>query len=265
MIRATALCLAVLLVVACRGPEPADDLLAGRELVDLTHPFGSDTIYWPTAATGFEHAELHRGRVAAGFYYSAYAFAAPEHGGTHLDAPSHFAEGAPTADRIALERLIGPALVIDVERACAADPDHAVTAAEIEAWEGVHGRVAAGSIVLLRTGWGARWPDRRAYLGDDRPGRVDALHFPGYSAGAARLLVDREVALVGIDTASLDAGPSTGFEAHVVFAAAGIAGLENIAHLDRLPPTGAWVIALPMKIEGGSGGPARIVALVPAS
>jgi kynurenine formamidase len=128
----------------------------------------------------------------------------------------------------------------------------------------VNGRIAAGSMVLVRTGWSRFWPNRKQYFGDDAPGDASKLRFPGYGEDAARVLVrDRKVAMLGIDTASIDHGPSTTFLAHRIGAEAGVANLENLTNLDALPPTGAVVVALPMKIAKGSGGPARVIALVP--
>ena len=245
------------------GAGPAIDLAAYR-LVDLTYPFDAETIYWPTAPSGFELERLSYGPTAAGFFYAANRFSAPEHGGTHLDAPIHFAEGRQTVDELPLERLMAAAVVLDVSEQAAADPDYRLAPEDVAAFEAAHGAIPEGSIVLLRTGWGERWGDRLRYLGDDTPGDASNLHFPAYGAEAARLLVaERKVAALGLDTASLDHGPSTDFPVHQVAAAANVPGLENVARLEELPPTGAWVIALPMKIAGGSGGPVRIVALVP--
>jgi kynurenine formamidase len=262
--------LAVLAVVSTPGARgaapavpPAPDLRTAR-VVDLTHPFDERTPYWPTATRGFELAPVHYGRTEAGYFYSAYSFCAPEHGGTHLDAPIHFGEGRWTADQIPVERLVRPAVVIDVAAASAADADHRLTAEELQTWESRHGRIAEGTIVLLRTGWSARWPDKKRYLGDDTPGDASRLHFPSYGAEAARILVaDRKVAALGVDTASIDPGSAKDFPVHQIVAAANVPGFENLAGLDALPPTGAWVIALPMKIAGGSGGPLRAIALVP--
>jgi kynurenine formamidase len=204
------------------------------------------------------------GETPGGYFYSANAFAAPEHGGTHLDAPIHFAAGRHTADRIPLERLVAPAVVSDVAERAARDPDYRLTTDDVAAWERAHGRIPAGAIVLLRTGWGTRWPDRKAYLGDDTPGDASRLHFPSFGAEAARLLVrERRVAAIGADVASIDHGQSADFPVHRLAAAANVPALENLAALDELPATGAVVIALPMKIEGGSGGPVRVIALVP--
>ena len=131
------------------------------------------------------------------------------------------------------------------------------------AFEKRHGAIAAGSIVLLRTGWSRHWPNAKAYMGDDTPGDASKLSFPGYGGDAAKLLVDdRRVGVLGIDTASIDYGKSTDFMVHRIAAAQNVAGLENLTNLDQLPPTGVTVVALPMKIEGGSGGPLRAVALV---
>lgn len=244
------------------APAPID--LTHYELVDLTHAFDEDTLYWPTSPGGFELEELAHGTNEAGFFYAANAFCAPEHGGTHLDAPIHFAQGAHTSEEIPLEHLVGPAVVIDVSEQAAEDPDYRLSPEDVTAWEATHGEVPQGSIVLLRTGWGAKWPDRKAYLGDDTPGDASNLHFPAYGAEATRLLVEeRKVAVLGLDTASLDYGPSTDFPVHRIAAAQNVPGLENVANLERLPPTGAWVMALPVKIAGGTGGPVRIVGWVP--
>jgi kynurenine formamidase len=176
----------------------------------------------------------------------------------------HFAEGGAAADQVPLDRLMGPAVIIDVSARAAADADYRLTAADVQAWEGRHGAVPAASIVLLRTGWSARWPDARRYLGDDTPGDASRLHFPAYGAEAARLLVEtRKVAALGVDTASIDHGPSKDFIVHRIANGAGVPGLENLTNLDQLPETGAAIIALPMKIAGGSGGPLRAIALLP--
>jgi kynurenine formamidase len=237
--------------------------LTGVERIDLTHAYDENTVYWPTSPSGFELEHLSAGHTEGGWYYSANSFCSPEHGGTHLDAPIHFAEGAHTNEAIELERLIAPAVVIDVSEAATADPDHALTLAEVEAFERANGPIAAGSMVLLRTGWDARWPDRKRYLGDDTPGDASNLHFPSFGAEAARFLVEkRGVALIGVDTASIDIGASTDFQVHRIAAARNVPGLENLTGLGKLPATGATVVALPMKIAGGSGGPVRVVALV---
>lgn len=264
--------------VGCSAPAPAPneeagatveppslaELLEGATLVDLTHTYDDSTVYWPTSPSKFELKELAYGETPGGYFYSSYSVCTPEHGGTHLDAPIHFGAGQQTVDQVPLDRLLGPAVVIDVAPQAAADADYLLSAEDVSTWEAEHGPVPEGAIVLLRTGWGSRWPDAAAYLGDDTPGDASNLHFPSYGEDAAQLLVnERKVAVLGVDTASIDHGPSTDFLTHRVAAAADVPGLENVANLDRLPPTGAYVIALPMKIGGGSGGPVRIVALLP--
>src|SRR6266480_2207005 len=250
--------------VACARSSLSDQL-ARAAWVDLTYPFDSTTIYWPTAKP-FRLEVVSAQRTPAGYYYAANNFAAAEHGGTHLDAPVHFAEGRHTTDQIPVTQLIGPAIVVDlrpdVERG---GPDYRVPVAALEAWERVHGAVPEGAIVLFLTGWGNRWPDRARYLGTTRTGAaaVPELHFPGIAPETARWLVARRVHAVGLDTPSLDYGQSTTFDVHQILFAADIPGLENVANLDRLPATGSFVVALPMKIGGGSGGPLRIVAWIP--
>jgi kynurenine formamidase len=238
--------------------------LGAYEIVDLTHPFNEETIYWPTSPATFELDTLAYGHTPASYFYSAFAFSTPEHGGTHLDAPIHFAEGGHTVDQVPLERLVAPAVVVDVAAQAEADPDYRLTVDDVLVWEAEHGRVPEGSIVLLRTGWSRHWPDRHRYLGDDTPGDASNLRFPSYGEDAARLLVEqRQVAALGADVASIDYGRSTDFHVHRIAAQRNVPGLENLNGLDRLPPTGAIVIALPVLIEGGSGGPARVIALIP--
>lgn len=261
MIRLAGLGLA--LVPAVLDAQALD--LSRYRIVDLTHPFNAQTIYWPNAPSTFKLDKQSYGMTPGGYFYSSYSFSSPEHGGTHLDAPIHFAEKGWTAEQIPLERLIAPGVVIDVSRQAEADADYRLTRADIEAWEKEHGRIPPGAIALLRTGWGRRWPDRARYFGDTRPKDAAHLHFPGYGEEAARLLVTgRQVAALGIDTPSIDHGPSQDFRVHVVAMAANVIGLENVAHLEDVPPTGALLIALPVKIGGGSGGPLRLAALVPS-
>ena len=258
--RLTAL-IAALLLAACATSRPPIDL-QHADLVDLTYAFDEHTLYWPNSPSGFELKQLAFGKTPAGFFYSSNAFCAPEHGGTHLDAPIHFSEHGRSADAIPLQQLIAPAAVIDIS--AKGDADYRLTADDVRAWERRNGTIAEGTIVLLRTGWGSRYPDRKRYFGDDTPGATDKLHFPSYGEDAARLLVEqRNVAALGVDTASIDYGQSKDFIVHQIAMGANVPGLENIANLDRLPERGAWVIALPMKIAGGSGGPLRIVAVIP--
>lgn len=255
------LLLAPLAAAACRAPAS----LGAREVVDLSHTYDEDTVYWPTAE-GFRLEVQSKGWTDAGYYYEANSFRTAEHGGTHMDAPVHFAEGGHALHEVPLERLIGPGVVVDVSAACAADRDHQVTAEELRAWEDEHGRLPDGAIVFLRTGFGRFWPDRERYMGTAERGEeaVAKLHFPGLHPDAARWLVaERSIGAIGLDTPSIDHGQSESFETHQVLFAANVPAIENVANLERLPVTGFDVVALPMKIRGGSGGPVRIAALLP--
>lgn len=245
------------------APPPTDPLAAIETLdvVDLTHPLSPDSLYWPTGSP-FEHEVLDWGVNEQGWWYAAARFASPEHLGTHLDAPIHFGEGAWTAAEIPVDRFVAPGLVVDISDRAAADPDATLEPADISGWEERNGRVPAGSIVVVRTGWASRWPDWNAYYGSDTPRDVATLHFPGVSVAAAELLIERQVSAVGIDTASIDPGTSATFEAHRVLAPANIFNLENLTNVDGLPERGFTIVALPMKIENGTGGPARVIALV---
>ncbi|MSQ98361.1 MAG: cyclase family protein [Xanthomonadales bacterium] len=237
----------------------------GSRIIDLSHAFDATTIYWPTAS-GFELLTDFKGTTNGGFYYEANTFRSAEHGGTHLDAPAHFAEGQLHVDQVPLESLIGPAVLINVTEQVSADRDYQVSADDFLTWETAHGTLPDGIIILLRTGFGAFWPDRKAYLGTEVQGAdaVPLLHFPGLHPDAAQWLVEhRAIHAIGLDTASIDYGQSTGFESHRALMAKGIPVFENVAGMDQLPTSGFQVIALPMKITGGSGGPLRIVAIIP--
>ena len=250
------------MVLACSSPDV--DLLRTGRWIDLTHDFSAETIYWPTAKP-FTLEVVSAQRTPGGYYYAANNFSAAEHGGTHLDAPVHFAEGKWTADQIPLERLVGDAVVVDVESGADSSADYRVDLNALGDWERKHGEIPAGAIVLFRTGWARHWPDRSKYLGTTKtgPGAVAELHFPGIDSAAAHRLVERRVGAVGIDTPSIDYGQSSSYPVHQVLFAANIPAFENVANLDRLPVRGSFVVALPMKIKGGSGGPLRIVGLVP--
>ena len=235
-----------------------------RGLVDLTHPFNDQTIYWPTA-TKFKLTEVAHGHTEGGYFYAANDFAAAEHGGTHLDSPIHFARGRQTTDEIPLRRLVGRAVVVDVSSKALDDRDYLISRADLRAFERRNGRIGPRTIVLLRTGWDRFWPDAERYLATAERGEqaVPKLHFPGLGPGAARWLVNRrDVKAVGIDTASIDYGQSTDFMSHRILGAANVPVFENLARLGRLPDRGFAVVALPMKIDGGSGGPLRIMAVL---
>jgi kynurenine formamidase len=234
-------------------------------VVDLSYAFDSSTVYWPTAET-FRLEKDFEGTTDQGYYYSAYRYSAAEHGGTHIDAPVHFARGHNSVDEIPLDQLLGPGVIVDVTRQCSENRDYLITVGDFRNWEKRNGKIPAGTIVLLRTGFGKFYPDRKRYLGTDERGAaaVANLHFPGLHPDAARWLTEnRQIKAIGLDTASIDYGQSKLFESHRALFARNIPALENVANLDKLPAKGFSVIALPMKIKGGSGGPLRIVAVLP--
>jgi kynurenine formamidase len=252
-------------LIATAGVLSAQTLdLRAYRIVDLTHAFDEQTVYWPTSPSKFELKQLAFGKTPGGYFYSSFALCTPEHGGTHLDAPLHFAEGHPSIGDVPLDRLMGPAVVIDISKQAGSDPVYRLSPDDVAAFERANGKIPQGAIVLLRSDWSRFWPNVKQYLGDDTPGDASKLKFPGYGVDAARLLVEeRRVAVLGIDTASIDYGPSTDFMAHRIGAAQDVVNLENLTGLSELPPTGATVIALPMKIAKGSGGPVRVIALLP--
>src|SRR5215813_355437 len=199
-------------------------------IVDLTHAFDSNSVYWPTAEQ-FKLETDFEGVTDKGYFYSAYRYSAAEHGGTHLDAPVHFAKGHNSVDQIPLEQLTGPGLVIDVTQQCARNADYLVSVADLQNWERRNGRIAAGSIVLLRTGFGKYYPDKKKYLGTDERGAaaVAKLHFPGLDPDAARwLTTNRSIKAIGLDTASIDRGQSSTFDSHQILFAKDVPSLENV-------------------------------------
>lgn len=229
------------------------------EWIELSYPFNNETIYWPTVLS-FKHSLVFANYTKDGYYYSSYDISASEHGGTHLDSPRHFAEGSWTTDQIPLDRLIGQAIKIDVSSKAAEDPDYQLMPSDLEAWEQKHGKIPDDAIMLVFNGWGKYWPDKKTFLGTDTK-NTSLLHFPGIHPSTSRWLVEnRKVKLVGIDTPSIDYGQSTQYESHRILYAKNIPGLENVAHMDKLPAKGFTVYAAPMFIAGGSGGPCRIFA-----
>lgn len=246
-------------------PGQVQAALPSTNVVDLSHSFNEQTIYWPTSPS-FVREVTADGITPQGYFYASGIVTTSEHGGTHIDAPIHFAEGGQSVDEIPLSQLMGPAVVIDVSQQTNPNPDYQISIDDIQQWETAHRPIPDGSIVLFRTGFGKFWPDRTRYLGTSELGAaaVANLHFPGLHPDAAQwLLENRKINAVGIDTPSIDYGQSQLFESHQRLFERNVPALENVANLDKLPIEGATVIALPMKIEGGSGGPVRIIAFVP--
>jgi kynurenine formamidase len=260
--------LLLLLLASCRSQQQEkslENILSGGKFIDLTYSFSAETLYWPNNPTGFDLDTQANGMTPGGYYYSSNAFSTPEHGGTHFDAPIHFAQGRQTLDQVPLQNLMGAAVVIDVSQKALKNRDYLISVADLEAWEKTHGAIPDSTIVLLRTGYGRFYPDAKKYFGTDQKGAeaIPHLHFPGIDPAAAEWLATRRsVRAVGLDTPSIDYGQSTDFKAHRALLGRNIPVFENVAHLDQLPEKGSYVIALPMKIKDGSGGPLRIIAWV---
>lgn len=239
--------------------------ISEKRIVDLSHSYSDNTIYWVTAKE-FELDTVFKGETEKGYYYAANNFSTAEHGGTHIDAPIHFAKKGQTVDQIPLEKLIGEAIKIDVSANARNNPDYLISVEDLKAWEASEElSIPEGSIVLLQTGHSQYYPDKQKYLGTTERGEraVSELHFPGLSPEAAQWLVsNRNIKAVGIDTPSIDYGQSEFFKSHVILLSKNIPAFENLNNLEKLPEIGFEIIALPMKIEGGSGAPLRIVALL---
>jgi kynurenine formamidase len=233
--------------------------------IDLTYTFDSTTLYWPNNVCGFEHKEDFKGTTPGGYFYSSYTICTPEHGGTHIDAPIHFAKDHLTVDSIPLSSLSGRGIIVDVSEKALKNRDYLISVADLQDWEKANGEIKTGTIILFRTGYGQFYPNREKYFGSALTGEkaIPELHFPGISPEAATWLVKTKKAkAVGLDTPSMDYGQSKDFMTHRILLGANIPGFENVAHLDQLPLKGFEIMALPMKIGGGSGAPLRIAASV---
>lgn len=233
--------------------------------IDLSYDFSSQTPYWPNNKTGFQLDTQFNGMTKLGYYYSSNSFCAPEHGGTHLDAPVHFARQHWSVDKIPIIQLTGDGVVINLTNKINDQPDYQISVADIEAWEKENGQIPDSSILLFCTGWGRFYPNVQKYFGTAEKGdsALPKLHFPSIHPDLATWLVkNRKVKAVGIDTPSIDYGQSKDFKTHQILLGNNIPGLENLANLESLPALGSYVIALPMKIKDGSGAPLRIVAWI---
>jgi kynurenine formamidase len=237
-------------------------LLVEQRVIDLTHDFDATTIYLPNEQA-FHYERVFWGRDDLGRWRATGQFSTSEHGGTHVEAPIAHAEGLRATSEIPLAQLIGPIRVIDIVALCAKDRDYVATPDDLERHERTNGRIPAGAAVIVRTGWDRHWNNPRRYLGRSEDARAEDLHFPGLSVELAHALVQRRVDLVAIDGPGLDPGMSKDAAASRELAHANIPGLENLNDVGKLPQHGATLIALPMKIAGGSGGPTRVVALLP--
>jgi kynurenine formamidase len=234
-----------------------DGIATGKtRVIDLSYAISDQLVPWPGDEKWF--AAQSNATIERNGYFTR-SFWMLEHYGTHLDAPAHFAPGKATVDEIPLKHLFGPAVLIDVCGEGAQDADYQVPPQRVADWERAHGTIPEGAIVLLRTGWAARWPDAQRYWNQDAQG---TMHFPGFSTGAARLLIERKVSGLGCDTMSVEFGASGDFAVHHLTLGAGLYHLENLANLGGVPESGAYLVVAPIKLQGGSGGAVRVFAIV---
>ena len=235
-----------------------EGILSGKtRVLDLAYAINDKLVPWPGDERCFE-AKVNSTIDENGYFTRSFWML--EHYGTHLDAPIHFPPGKTTVDQIPPSRFFGMAAVFDVRSESAADADYLLPPERISEWEERHGRIPEGAIALLRTGWSSRWPDARSYRNQDAAGR---MHFPGFSVEAVERLIERKVSGIGCDTMSVDCGASDQFAVHRLALGAGLYHLENLSDLSELPETGAFLVVAPIKLEGGSGGPVRVFALLP--
>jgi len=238
--------------------EALSNIGHGRaHILDLTHAINDHLPPWPGDNKSFE--AIPNANVEQNGYFTR-SFWMLEHCGTHLDAPVHFPPGRTTVDLIPPEQLIGPAVVLDIRREGEREADYRLPVARVQEWEQAHGDVPQGAIVLLRTGRALRWPDADSYRGMDASG---AMHFPGFSVEAVRYLLLKRISGIGADAMSVDTGNSKGYEVHHLALGSDLFQLENLADLSAVPESGAWLIVAPIKLEGGSGGPCRVFAVLP--
>ncbi|HUR31755.1 MAG TPA: cyclase family protein [Saprospiraceae bacterium] len=261
------LSIGVLFLFACAKNENVTQVpsLNNAKWVDLTHPFSASTLYWPNNPKGFTRDTLFEGMTDKGYYYSSFDFYAPEHGGTHLDAPVHFAKGKKSVDQLELNQLIGEGVVIDVSKNAATSRDYLINIDDVTSWEKENGQLKENMIVLFKTGYAQFYPDALKYFGTDKKGEeaIPFLHFPGIDPNLAGWLIkNRKIKAVGLDTPSIDYGQSTDFQTHRILLAENIPAFENVANLDQLSGMNIYVVALPMLLKDGSGAPLRIVASV---
>ena len=253
------------ILISCNktGIPTAGNSFNELKWIELTYPFSEETLYWPNNPKGFTRDTLFEGINDKGFYYSSFGFYAPEHGGTHLDAPVHFAQGKKSLDQLSLDQLTGNAVVIDVAQQAAQDRDYLISVEDVTNWEKQNGQLPDNIIVLFRTGYGQYYPDPLKYFGTDKKGEeaLPFLHFPGIDPRLAEWLVkNRKIKALGLDTPSIDYGQSSDFMTHRILLAENIPAFENVANLNLLPVQGIYIVALPMLLKDGSGAPLRIIA-----
>ncbi|OWA50281.1 hypothetical protein BV898_14803 [Hypsibius exemplaris] len=242
--------------------------VSSDRLVDLTHTLDSSTIFWPNIPApygNFTLETLDDTLSDQGYYYRSKAFRAAEHGGTHVDAPSHFAKNGSDTGQLPAEQFFGPAIVIDVTQKVKLNPDYQVTREDINEHESRHGRIPSGAFVFMNSGWTSKWPDRVKVFGSADPANVSSLHYPSVHSNTTHFLIkERDIRGLGVDTPSVDAAPRDNAHpgTHIALADSNRIALENVANLNKMPAAGAFVLVLPMKIAGGSGGPVRILGVL---
>jgi len=243
-----------------------------NRILDLTYDFESNTVYWPTDKPFIlEKDEGTWQELDKGYWYALNSYGPTgEHVGTHIDAPIHFIKGGKTIEEIPINHLICSAVVVDLTRKCADNRDYSLTVDDLIKWEKIYGRIPDDSWLIVNTGWNKYWPDKERYLGtsfednDNKENSHFDLHFPGVSVDACIFLIEeRKIDGIAIDTPSLDYGRSTDFISHRTWLRSGRLIIENIANVDRLPPTGSIICIAPMKIKGGTGAPTRVFAILP--
>jgi kynurenine formamidase len=225
-------------------------------IIDLSHPLYEGMPYWTTGAPFRMIQEADYTDQG----YQFYRYEMDENAGTHIDAPAHFIPGKHGIDEIPLEQLLVPAVVMDIQQRVRENHDYRLSDSDIYAWEERYGRVPPQSLVILNTGWYPRFTNPDGYLNKDENG---IMHFPGFAPDSAELLVQRDVVGIGIDTPSVDHGPSMDFPVHRVMLGAERYQIENLANLAQLPATGCWVFIGVLKVRKGVEAPARILALLP--
>ncbi len=261
------LLLLVFTAIGCKQETREIHAFRQGKWIDLTYAFDEQSVYWPTNIP-FTHDTVFEGINDKGYYYSSFRYCAEEHGGTHFDAPLHFFEGGNSIDEVPVEQLMGEGVVIDVRDSAKANRDYQISIADIQAWEKQHGRIPDQAIVLINTGFHQFYPDKLKYTGTTLTGAegVANLHFPGIHPDAAKFLAtERKINGIGLDTPSIDYGQSKEFMTHRTLFANNVTAYENVANMDELPAKGSWIMALPMKIKGGSGAPLRLLAFIPES
>ncbi|MGC2107885.1 MAG: cyclase family protein [Candidatus Korobacteraceae bacterium] len=250
--------LALTLLLFAQHKPAMPDQNSHRAVIDLTHTLNDRSPNWEgTEKSPYQSSEL--GNLGRDGYYSR-VFTTQEHYGTHMDAPAHFAAGAWTVDQIPAERLVRPMVILDVRNQAKNDADYEVSLQDVAAWEDAHGQIPDGAVVMAYTGWEDRWNSQKEFRNEQSDGLT---HYPGFSLEAAQFLVKtRGVVGLGIDTMSVDKGATTTYPVHYFTSAQGVYHLENVANLALVPPAGATIVVAPIKLENGSGGPARVLALV---